>query len=145
MLLFSRLFGLALAATSAFVCVTALKFPSPYYVFGIGLIMGLCSLAMVAMTFRNQPKSDKNKKKPALGPEEINVAKTILLTFAYILLIQPLGFIFASVLFMVVLLWTLKYRKIVYLVVVPPPFVIVTYLFFTRVIHVSLPAGFIPL
>ena len=139
----TRLFGLALIAVSIYACVTALSFPSPYYAFALGLILGLCSFVMVVLSFiRKLPEGEDVPIK--FGKGEFNVVKTILLTLIYIICMRPLGFIISSTVFMIVLMWTLNYRKIIWLVVVSLPFVTATYLFFNNIIRVRLPSGPLP-
>lgn len=143
--LFERLFSLFLSGFGAWCVYTSLGFKSPVYPAVLGAIITVFSLIMFARTFRKMNEGTPEKEeKTKLSSEQINVIITILLTLCYVLLIKPAGFIVASVFFMCVLMFVLGFRRIWVSILISVPFVTALYLFFVKVVHISLPSGILP-
>lgn len=139
---FTRVFYLALAATGIYGIVAAQSFKATAYPATLGVILCVCSLIQFARTFRASPAEEK--KSPQLSAEQRAVIWTMLATLAYILLMRPLGFILASILFMGGLMWLHGYRHIWRIVAITLPLAFGLYFFFTRVVHIALPSGILP-
>ena len=143
MVMYDCLFGLVLSAVGICVCVISLGFRSPYYTFSLGLFLSFLSMVLVYKGFRKG--FNVNIKNFQLTNSWKKVALTIIIMFIYILCLKPLGFVLASVTFMMVLMWVLNYRHYIQSFIISVPTVLFVYYFFTRVIHVTLPAGILPL
>jgi putative tricarboxylic transport membrane protein len=66
---------------------------------------------------------------------------TLAAAFLFCALLDPLGFILTSEIFLVFMIWVLGKRDALSLVAAPPVVTVATWLLFEKVLHLSLPAG----
>ena len=114
--------------------------PSPRIIPGICLVVILlCSIILIiqSLVFKKEKivEFDWNKEKPAI--------LLILLLCIYVFLIIKLGFILASaIIFVIVLFYCGERRPFIYIFTIV--LAVGIYFLFTRVFHVSLPSGILP-
>lgn len=140
---FERVFYGILMACGIYVCLLSRGYSSRTYPIVLGAIIALGSLVMIVRSFLKKTPAS-NTKKDKLTTADWNVIKTIAITFLYVLSLRYVGFVIASAVFIVVIMWMLGYRKPLTAVLIAVPFSLAIYFFFTKAIHVSLPSGILP-
>lgn len=77
------------------------------------------------------------------GRAALRVVGIMVLAVAYAFLLEPLGFILASALFLLGAMLLAGARQVLYLVIVPPSLSLALFYLFYRLLEVSLPRGIV--
>ncbi|SFM00539.1 tripartite tricarboxylate transporter TctB family protein [Salibacterium qingdaonense] len=104
----------------------------------------LILLSVILFFFKDQETEEEKQSRRIAKNDLIKMAGVLLLTFCYIFLLERVGFIVTSFLFIWLCSWFLGYQKHVKNIVTAVLFPVVLYSLFTFMLGIALPSGILP-
>lgn len=133
---------------SCYIFFTAMKFPKPPatllgpdffpMILSLGLFIFSLSLLVQAILKKCNVEYEKMDIK---SPEVIRSSMSLVATLIYVLLMQFIGFITATIIYLLFLMYLLKNREYVKMGIVSIVVSIIIYLLFKNLLHITLPSG----
>lgn len=109
---------------------------------GLGYLLVLLSLILF---LQNRPETKEQKQKRTLEKQEVIILLSILGTvLLYIFLLEIVGFVINTILFLIIMTRVLGYVKWRTNIVVSVLFTLILYLSFNYLLQIYLPQGFLP-
>jgi putative tricarboxylic transport membrane protein len=109
---------------------------------GLGFLLLLLSLILF---FQNRPETKEQKQKRTLQKQDVVILLSILGTvLVYIFLLEIVGFVINTILFLIVTTRVLGYMKWRTNIIVSVLFTLILYFSFNYLLQIYLPQGFLP-
>lgn len=107
----------------------------------IAFCLGVLGIVQAIISYSNM-KKNPGKDKQVLHKDELLGALVMVIAFAlYIMLVKPLGYILATIIFLNAFFFIYGERKPVRMIIISVCFSIICYFLFKNVFYVMLPAG----
>lgn len=98
------------------------------------------------MFFNNQEETEAERKKREIPRDELLMLLAVFgIILVYIFLLELIGFVIMTILFIFFTTWFLGYKKLISNLAVSVTFSLVIYLLFSYLLQINLPAGILPI
>jgi putative tricarboxylic transport membrane protein len=109
---------------------------------GLGYLLVLLSLILF---LQNRPETEEQKQKRKLEKQEVIILLSILgIVLLYIFLLETVGFVINTIVFLIITTRVLGYVKWRTNIVVSVLFTLILYISFNYLLQIYLPQGFLP-